>query len=1000
MRSPPVVNESQLGGFLSPEPRALLQAWQERLVEHFTRLAASRREADWPVFALEHGLSVSDRDALMRTVRECAVAGIDRDVLLPWIVYAAEIGYEYSGYEYWQTFALKTPGLDKRHFTRISILFDAFAETYHGARPDGRWALWFRHIAWPITHGILPRDLQRQLAELLYDASLTFRAETFSSAEALGHHLRERGNSHSSRFRQFAENETLLGQIALALLLQDAANTFGGLEATIISSDTLARIVADLNRERDTRQWLADARSAARIRVRGLSRISLRARNSDSSLEHDATAGSPHSGAELPRPRFLLREEALDRWQVRVQLPNLTLFAAGSPRVREVLVRTQGRVAGAVVPILASGRIVRDANIMVTLSTWPEPQTQLLTFNNSPPELDAALSTIFRVPAGDRWLFSIESDGQARQLAPRVLRAGASYLLLQKNETRNPAFGLRVVEVTCGGIYALRIDVPSQVPDALVDVLAILGLEVAKTLEVWPAGLPVAEWNDQGHAVLVTGQPVILAVRTDHQLERLTLSIDGVRHPDVHIAPDALPGAPVFLQFPALRPGPHHITIAARTTTDFASADVPASGKVFGLSELSGGLSCVVREPRTAATGQAGALSFAVTPLVPSLEEVWEDRMEVHVAAPGATSVRCCIVLWGLQRQMIFRGQFALPSPCTTDAWRRAFAPVRKSVEGKYDEAQSCVLDFDAGVLGRGRVTAERDFTSLRWAVRENGHRVVLIDSQGCAELTYFTLRCAAPSLELRGDAAAAMEGITIGDGGALVVARSERLEAATVVVPSQRMGSLAALSGERPQVPVPTRESSALCALARTAALWERARLAGSSLAELRRAAAVEALIASIMGAVAGGRWTNAEDVLRDRGPQAAADLMRSLISSRPDERALGVVLNERLAATAQTPMLEAESVLLGALKAFVRVQNLDALAPYALRLAASPAQARALLEGWTDTDGRPKVGERELIDCLLAYPVVLRAARYFVVATRAVVLTHGLEHALPWEN
>lgn len=996
---PEVPNGARGGGFQPSEPPTPLQAWQTRLTEHFTQLAAARREADWPVFALEHGLNASERDMLMRDVRAYAVAGPGRDVALPWIVYAAEIGYEYSGFEYWQTFESETPGWQQQWRDRVRSRFETFSTSYHGAEPDGEWAHQFNIIAWPITHGLLPRDLQRQLAELLYDASMTFRAETFSSAEALGRHLQARCFGYSSRFRQFAENATLLGQIALALLVQDTADALGGATGAILHSDTLRRIIEDLNRERDASQWLAEARSAARFRIRGLSRIPLRGRIAGSGPNGDVVRESSDGADTLPRPRFILREVTADCWQVRVQLPNLAPLAAQSPRSRDVLMRTDGRVAGAVVPILASGRIVRDLAPSVPLAMWPSPQTQLLTFDGAPPELNAVLRASFRIDAGEHWLFSVGGDGQARQLATRVLRAGASYLLLRKTEIPNPAAGLRAVQVTCAGIYGLRIDVPGEVPDTLVDVLAILGLEVAQTLEVWPAGLPVVDWSGDGLAVLVAGQPFVLGIRADSRLTSLTLSIDGVRQGEVHAAANASPGAPVFVQLPPLRPGPHRIIATAGTTHGEGDSASPGSRSQSEPSGLGGELSCVVREPRTAAAGQAGALSFAVLPTAPSLEDVWEDRIEIHVAAPGAASLRGHVMLRGIGGQELFRRQFVVPSPCGTDEWRREFAPARKVAEAKYDDAQACVLEFDAGALGRGRVTAERDFTPLRWAVRANGHRAVLIDSQGRTDLAVSTVLCAAPSIEQRADSATALEGISIGDGGALVVARSGGLEAATVVVPPQRVNSFSALSGEPPIVPVPVRESSALTALARTAALWERARLAGSSLAEMRRTAAVEALVGRLTGAVAGGRWAEVEEVLRERGPRAAVDIMRGLVANRPDERGVGVVLGERVESTADAPIVEAERVLICALTPFVRVPSLEVLAAYALRLAASPAQARALVEGWDKTDSGTDARERALIDGLLACPVVLRAARYFVVATRALMLARGRDNrALPW--
>jgi hypothetical protein len=93
------------------EKSEALLTWHNRLSEHFEVLAAERLGNDWPVFALEHGLSDSDVHLLENEVKASLIAQQpNRRVFLPWVVYAAEFGYQYSGDEYWQSFTEKTPG--------------------------------------------------------------------------------------------------------------------------------------------------------------------------------------------------------------------------------------------------------------------------------------------------------------------------------------------------------------------------------------------------------------------------------------------------------------------------------------------------------------------------------------------------------------------------------------------------------------------------------------------------------------------------------------------------------------------------------------------------------------------------------------------------------------------------------------------------------------------------------------------------------------------------
>jgi hypothetical protein len=100
-----------------------------------------------PLFALEHGLSLDgELPELQEAVRR-AVLGprLPRSAGLPFVVYAAEIGYGYSGDKYWPVFEEATPNWtahgidDARRFIRHR--FEEFADSYGGARISGRWAL-------------------------------------------------------------------------------------------------------------------------------------------------------------------------------------------------------------------------------------------------------------------------------------------------------------------------------------------------------------------------------------------------------------------------------------------------------------------------------------------------------------------------------------------------------------------------------------------------------------------------------------------------------------------------------------------------------------------------------------------------------------------------------------------------------------------------------------------------------------------------------------------
>ncbi|HEY0138187.1 MAG TPA: hypothetical protein VGB85_29070, partial [Nannocystis sp.] len=243
-----------------------LGVWNQRLAEHFGALARNRK--DIPLFALEHGLAQAELLALQNDLRaQIQSSAPARDHQLVWTVYAAEIGYGYAGDQYWRSFEEMTPGWTvngRRDWVRDA--FVAFQRRFAGAKPSGPWAEQFAIIAWPITHAILPRDLQQQLARILYDLRHAFSAELFDEPQRLGDFIAARSGNTSARFKNLVQAPALVGQIAAALLLQGKDGF-----KTLLHPATLKRIGDDVDRERRGRDWLRGARRVAeeRAKIRG-----------------------------------------------------------------------------------------------------------------------------------------------------------------------------------------------------------------------------------------------------------------------------------------------------------------------------------------------------------------------------------------------------------------------------------------------------------------------------------------------------------------------------------------------------------------------------------------------------------------------------------------------------------------------------------------------------------------------------------------------------------
>ena len=471
-----------------------LEYWEQRLSSQFAKLRDQRQaDGDRPVFGLEHGLQpreVRDLEAAVRA--HISRAPPLKRHALSWIVYSSELGYRYVGNEYWQTFEEETPGWVRRgdrYWIRDRYL--EFEREFGGARPSGAWAAHFTIICWPITHAILPKDLQRQLARVLYDLRHHFSGENLKSPRQLGQLVAARSWSSPSRFRNFAQETQFLGQIVRALLFQGEFDTGG-----LIDARTVSRISRDLSLERQAREWLQGARWSAKehVQVRGLEVGA----TSPVEVAHSEKARAKVAALGI-EPRLVLRPTAVSRgsWEVSLEVPDLSHILQRFPETRAALAHSRCRVAGSSGRPLARGRFLYGAQC-VRLVQWPQPTEMLLQFERRVPQLEHLLGTECLLRPGSTWLFRVAADGVAYECRAFRVRPSKQYILARTTAPFRPSDHVQPVDLACDGIHGALIKLPGALSAGWEETLRRLELRQARRIEVWPVGLGAAVWGRHG----------------------------------------------------------------------------------------------------------------------------------------------------------------------------------------------------------------------------------------------------------------------------------------------------------------------------------------------------------------------------------------------------------------------------------------------------------------------------------------------------------------------
>ena len=857
-----------------------LETTQKRLESHFESLSRGRSVGDYAIFALEHGLSDTELSELSSMLLPLLTSGRRlSSYWLLWVIYATERGYAYAGDEYWQSFEDKTPGWELSDRNKLVTWFRRFQETYGGIVPSGPWANNFRIIAWPITHAVVPKYLQQQLARTLFDLRFRLASLKADDPTAIGRLLAAHADHASSRFREFLQQQELIGRVVLALLHSPKAEG-----DTPIYRPTLERIVNDLERVRSSRTWLREAQRVVSDRFIGIGR----GRGPTPTSMTNVRAGQV--GSYTPRidirPNVCLTHRGADTWSVLLNIPSFREVAKLGPDVANFLRRTRCRLNGA--DDVKPAAWLLSGNRKGVLHSWPDVTKPLIQFDRSHGVIDNLLKSECRLSSGPIWLFRVARDGTAREITGRVVRPGCSYVVLKAGELPAPHVGIAERCVDCAGITSFRLSVPSDVSTEDTARINRLGLQVARTIRVWPAGLPGRNWDGEGRSEWLTTEAPCLGIMHDHPVDAYLLGIDGGPQ-TVMESGDA--GQPIFVRISPLTTGTHLLTVRARRSTSLDA--LPPTPSAQGFAQL------VVRDPEPWTPGVIShhGLIARLDPHEADLDRFWSNEVDLSVLGPESHSVTLTVSLEGKRGQQLLVEQVgSMRLPVVPDAWRSRF----HQFLNRNDESVLAYLDATRGhlliradELGEYRFLFEHDVLPVRWVLRRDrqGVTVRIVDDTGrddsAPQVQFFSMDT--PAIEKQICTERAFSGISVHrpPGGLYVVTYTVppsnrrailiRHGSDAVIVSTMTTGGDFKSVGVTPSFPELRNGSVTAADALHRLALWSDARRFGF-VVNARHEQVVNGFIRAILFRLCGERWARAEEAFAsNRGsPKAVEDLQQ----------------------------------------------------------------------------------------------------------------------------
>jgi hypothetical protein len=942
-------------GSISRSAIQVLHDLHSQLDLGFRDLHAGRRQLTptAPVFALEHGLGKEDLELLKEAVRSAVQRGFStpfRQWWLPFVVYAAESGHNYTGAEYWHTFEDSTPGW-REHGDRdwIRGRFQKFAHDYGGAQPQGAFATRFPIIAWPITHAVLPLNLQRHLAHLLYDFRAGLTMQLLQDPSSLGERLAARTGSYTEQFRYFCKHTILLGQVSVALLSGEED------ESPYLLRSTLHRLVDGLSHERQAQQWLRTARqTAGKVRASAQGFLPVQRRPTPPSLPE-----------RLPRPSdpHLLLRRSRGGWQAFTELPDLSSLITRLPQLSDELRSQRPSVAGAVRSYLARGQLLYPGQ-EVQLARWPRPQEPFIRLERATDPVNHLIAEHCAISRGPTWLFRLRTPDLAVEVKGRIMHPGFTYILVVDHDTSVPALPATAeITLEAAGVRAFCITVPDPASESYAAAFEVVGLSLVTNVVIRPVGIVASAWDGEGSVEWLAGEPGLIGIHSEQIPTTCAVTLDG--QSQTLPWPDGQ--RDLLLRLDDLSVGTSKVTVAL----------LAADGKTIA----DGYFAVTVRDPKVrpdrAAAGEG--IRLLADPAQPTLSDLWDGRAEISIDGPSSTKATLRVILLSDRGEELAEIAQEICLPLTSKEWPLAAARIRENqrFSAYYDEAQSTQITVSRSGIGLAALTCDRGFQPLQWHItrrRDGSHLARLINRTGGAQAVIERFTIDEPLVPVQyppsGDIPVPAQ------GGLLRAAAGEAT--AVALLPTQPK-TLVGRGDPDPMVKGCSRTPDGIMRLAAAHLAWATAHRPADPFASRQCDIVLEAIALEVISLISkSSYWTRVERKVRHaRDLQDCVSEMEAAVGVIPAHRKLADRIAHSLCdwSTPEALLAGISEAMTGTIQADYTADN-QGTARFVLTLADQPGQ---ILIGWSPAECQEFLGN------VLACPVLLRAARFALLGSRA---------------
>jgi hypothetical protein len=503
-----------------------LEKYEEMLKTHFTKKRDNNPNSE--LYLLDHPLNESEIIEMEMELKK-HWDGHDNSYFetqfkLCYLVSLTELAFEFNGQRFWPEAEKKFSAVGYPFYwdgysqykakPRINEFYLNFQEEFNGVVPLGRWADTYCYMSRPITHAILPRNLQDKLFKFIRDSLESLDSESFETPKKLGEEIQKnykaRELQENSQFDTLFEHPTLLGTLVFNIAEKKPTIPEAVEELVNLEPRTFERIKERLN---DTYRDGIKFRAGKALKKRKL--MSLDGSGDGTERTKEKQRKNRKDGIYFSMNLEKISDR--DEWLLNLNLPKIKNHQSLDS---DILIKSTLEIRDEGIAE-ENNSILNGKSLKFSPSSFPikylvENDEPLITLKN---QLDYRLTesiekqfTPLTMLGSEPWLFKQDLSGlKATRVSSVFLNNKYLFLKRPSQEIELDQFISKTV-IETENLELYEINIPKQLSAAEKTILDSNGLSVGSDLiELKPFGLNISPKNNQ----------LIRYVRDDHYIFRL-----------------------------------------------------------------------------------------------------------------------------------------------------------------------------------------------------------------------------------------------------------------------------------------------------------------------------------------------------------------------------------------------------------------------------------------------------------------------------------------------